>query len=87
YDQRDRLKEKATPQGTLTYTYDASGNLTSMKSSNANGVHVVYAHDALNRLGTATDQANGARPANGAGPTTYAYDAAGNLAGYTYPNA
>ena len=28
YDNQDRLKTKVTPQGTLTYGYDAAGNLT-----------------------------------------------------------
>lgn len=28
YDSRDRLKTKVTPQGTLTYTYDAASNVT-----------------------------------------------------------
>lgn len=28
YDTRDRLLAKATPAGTLTYTYDAGGRVT-----------------------------------------------------------
>ena len=27
YDNRDRLKTKVTPEGTLNYTYDAHGNV------------------------------------------------------------
>ena len=80
YDPRDRLLSKGTPQGTLTYVYDLQGNLTSIRSSNVNGVAVDYAYDALNRLATVTD--NRLTP----GVTTYSYDAVGNLASYVYPN-
>jgi len=38
YDIRDNLITKETPQGTLTYTYDGSRNLTSMNPSNVEGV-------------------------------------------------
>jgi RHS repeat-associated protein len=78
YDERNRLIEKATPQGMLTYTYDANGNVTSIQSSNTNGVSVTYEHDALNRL-SAVNDAN-------LGRSAYTYDAAGNLRGFTYPN-
>ena len=37
YDAQDRLTSKATPQGTLSYSYDANGNVLSVRSSNANG--------------------------------------------------
>ena len=39
---RDLLHTKATPEGTLTYTYDASGNVASIDSSNTNGTSVGY---------------------------------------------
>src|SRR2546427_2588208 len=81
YDQRDRLLQKATPQGTLTYTYDAAGNLGSIRSSNTGGTSVDYAYDALNHLSTVTD--NRLSPN---GITTYAYDNAGNLRSFLYPN-
>lgn len=42
YDQRDQLVSKATPQGTLSYTYNAMGNLLTLRSSNVNGVSVDY---------------------------------------------
>jgi RHS repeat-associated protein len=80
YDERQRLLQKATPQGTLTYTYTDVGTLASIRSSNAGGTTVDYAYDALNRLSTVTDN----RLENGV--TTYAYDDVGNLASYTYPN-
>jgi RHS repeat-associated protein len=86
YDVRDRLLSKATPAGTLSYTYDSSGNLLTLSSNHTDGVNTSYGYDALNRLSTVTDNApvSGARPATGV--TTYSYDAAGNLAGYLYPN-
>jgi RHS repeat-associated protein len=80
YDLRDRLATKATPQGTLTYTYDQTGDLASIRSSNTGGTSVNYTHNALNRLATVTDN----RLANGV--TTYAYDSVGNLGNFAYPN-
>ena len=85
YDNRDRLKTKVTPEGTLNYTYDAHGNVLTINSSNTNGASMTYTYDALNRLATATDN----RIAGQGGPssaTTYSYDATGNLTGYVYPN-
>ena len=80
YDIRDRLIEKATPQGTLTYTYDAAGNLAGIESSNSGGTSVGYSYDALNRLSGVTDHRSAA------GVTSYTYDAVGNLQAYAYPN-
>jgi len=80
YDAQDRLTSKATPQGTLSYTYDANGNVLTLRSSNANGVAVDYTYDALNRLATVTDTRLAA------GLTTYQYDPAGNLTQSTLPN-
>ncbi len=77
YDALDRLITKATPEGTLSYTYDAAGNVASMTSSNANGISVAYQYDELNRLAKVIDGANA---------TTYTYDPASNLATATYPN-
>ena len=85
YDNRDRLKSKITPQGTLSYTYDGAGNLLTMASSNANGASMTYTYNAADRLATATDNRLLAQGAPSA-VTSYAYDAAGNLSGYTYPN-
>src|SRR5207237_10608804 len=42
YDQRDRLTQKATPQGTLSYTYDPAGNLASIRASSTGGTSVDY---------------------------------------------
>ena len=77
YDNRNRLVTKATPQGTLNYTYDATGDVKTIQSGNTNGASMSYGYDALNRLSTVTD-------ANGA--TSYNYDNVGNLGGFAYPN-
>jgi RHS repeat-associated protein len=90
YDNRDRLTTKATPQGTLSYTYDGGSNVLTMQSSNENGVSVSYSYDELNRLSTVTDNApfnpSATNPRPGSGTTTYRYDAVGNIGGYVYPN-
>ncbi len=78
YDAMDRLTSKATPQGTLSYTYDAAGNLASIASNHTNGVSVSYTYDTLNRLSTVVD--------THLGTTSYTYDSASNLATATYPN-
>jgi RHS repeat-associated protein len=77
YDNRNRLTSKATPFGSLSYSYDAAGNLLTLKSSNTGGISDAYTYDQLNRLSTVTDPS---------GATTYAYDADGNLQNFTYPN-
>ena len=83
YDNRDRLKIKATPEGALNYAYDAHSNLLTILSSNANGASVTYTPDQLNRLSTVTDNRMAAQGV--ATPvTTYGYDPAGNMSGYTY---
>ena len=82
YDDLDRLTSKATQHGTLSYTYDAAGNVASMTSSNPNGISVAYTYDQLNRLVTVVDN----HLAAGQNTTTYAYDPASNLATATYPN-
>ncbi len=84
YDLRDRLTQKTwTPAGqafnlSLAYTYDAAGNVASIRSASPNGADVGYEYDGLSRLVTAND----AR----LGRTTFSYDAVGNLNGYVYPN-
>ena len=77
YDNRNRLTQKVTPFGTLSYTYDAASNLLTMKPSNSGGAADTYTYDQLNRLSTVTDAS---------GATTYAYDAVGNTQNFTYPN-
>jgi RHS repeat-associated protein len=83
YDNRDRLKTKVTPEGTLNYTYDAHSNVLTIASSNTNGASVTYTPDVLNRFSTVTDnrlQAQGVSPAT----VSYSYDPASNMKGYAY---
>jgi YD repeat-containing protein len=76
-DNRDRLKTKATPEGTLSYSYDGAGDVKTIQSSNAGEANLAYGYDGLNRLSTVAD---------GNGTTSDGYDAAGNLQSVTYPN-
>jgi RHS repeat-associated protein len=78
YDNRDRLRLYTTPAGTLTYSYDANGNLTNITSSTVNGTLLTYQYDPLNRL---TNVAQASTPV-----CAYNYDAVGNLQGIVYPN-
>lgn len=55
----DRLTAKATPEGTLNYSYNAAGHVASIASGNANGASMSYGYDALNRLLTVTDGRTG----------------------------
>jgi RHS repeat-associated protein len=82
YDSRDRLCTNTTPLGTLSYAYDANGNVTSIMSSTIGGTLVAYQYDALNRLTNVVDS----RLA-GATNTAYDFDAVGNLQGIQYPNS
>src|SRR6185437_11484333 len=75
-----RLTSKATPEGTLNYTYDSAGNLASMNSADGH-VSVNYTWDNLRRLSTVVDNNLGAQ-----NTTTYTYDSAYNIATVTYPN-
>lgn len=86
YDNRDRVLTKATPEGTLSYTCDAHGNVLTIASSNTNGASMTYTYDVLNRLASAKDNRVAAQggPSN---PTSYSYDAVGNLSGYAYSNS
>jgi RHS repeat-associated protein len=81
YDNRDRVRTNATPEGTLFYGYDANGNDTDISSSTPGGTSVTYQYDALNRLTNAVD----AR-LSGTQNTACRFDAVGNLQSYAYPN-
>jgi RHS repeat-associated protein len=75
YDRRSRmLEEQKTSGAVIAYTYDATGNRTSVTSSQGT---ITYTYDVLNRLNSVVDVT---------GTTTYAYEAAGNLASMVYPN-
>ena len=78
YDTRDRLLTKNTPQGNLTYTYNAFGNLSQIASSTPNGTLVNYYYDQLNRLTNVVDRFNNS--------TCYGFDSVGNLQTVRYPN-
>ena len=73
----------ATPEGTLSYTYDAAGNLQTMTSNHQNGVSVTYGYDDLNRLSTVADANLTGVPTN---ITQYSYDSASNVGSVQYPN-
>ena len=80
-DSLDRLVTKATPEGTLSYTYFPTGKVETITSSNANGASISYSYDDLNRLSTVVDNR-----LSGNNTTTYSYDPASNLATATYSN-
>ena len=75
------MASKATPEGTLGYTYDAAGNAVSVLSSNTNGTNVSYGYDANERLSGVTD--NGP----GGGATSYGYDQTNQLSSMQYPDS
>ena len=79
YDLRDRLLAKSTPEGSLTYTYDAAGNRKTVRSDSG-AYDVTYGFDAPNRLESVTDNVSGG------GTTAYHYDGGGRLSSYDYPN-
>jgi RHS repeat-associated protein len=79
YDERDRMLSKATPAGRLDYGYDEGGNVTSIRSSNANGTSVDYLWDAASQLVSATDNRAG-------GATTTVYTPTGQPSLVTQPN-
>jgi YD repeat-containing protein len=60
---------------TLEYTYDANGNQLTLQSTNASGVNITYAYDALNRLTNVVDNAL----TNSTKNTVYGFDGVGNL--------
>lgn len=71
YNSRDWLTSKATPFGSLSYGYDANGNVTNIASSNSGGAAMGYRLDSLNRISNALNSV--------VGTTVYGYDAVGNL--------
>jgi RHS repeat-associated protein len=79
YDTRDRLLTRATPAGTLTYTYDPAGNVATIRSSNTSGTSVDYAWDAANQIVSVTDNRAG-------GVTASAYTATGRPSTLTQPS-
>jgi YD repeat-containing protein len=74
YDLLDRLIQETTPQGSISYTYDAAGRRTSMTV--AGQPTVTYTYDA-NRLASVTQASS---------VVTVTYDAAGRRTSVTLPN-
>ncbi|MGL5004733.1 MAG: RHS repeat-associated core domain-containing protein, partial [Casimicrobium sp.] len=83
YDNLNRLTSEVTPQGTVSYTYDAAGRRTSMTVP-SHGT-IAYIYDSANRLTlmTHTPQA----PAVGSAQTVgFTYDTANRRTKVTLPN-
>ena len=76
-----QLITKATPEGTLSYTYFPTGKVETIQSSNAHGVSAAYTWDDQNRLQTVVDN-----NLPGQNTTTYTYDNASNVATVKIPN-
>ena len=55
FDQKRKGVGNTTPQGTLYHTYDANGNLLTLKSASTGGCDLSYQYDALNRLTNVVD--------------------------------
>jgi YD repeat-containing protein len=75
YDLLDQLIQETTPQGAVSYAYDAAGRRTSMTV--AGQPAVTYAYDNANRLLTITQ---------GSTVVTVTYDAAGRRTSVSLPN-
>lgn len=82
YDTQNRLISKQTPQGTLNYTYDLVGRVTSVRSSNANGVDLSYTYNENGLLISVVDN----RLPSGSNTTTYTYHTTKVLESTTLPN-
>ncbi len=78
YDNRDRLRTNATPQGTVFYAYNANGSVTNIWSSTTSGVNLRYGYDSLSRITNVL--------ANGNAAADYSFDAVGNLQKISYGN-
>lgn len=77
FDLQNRLTSRTDELGaTLSYAYDAVGNLAAITYSD--GKTVSYGYDALNRLASVMDWEGRV--------ASYGYDAAGNLAGVDLPD-
>jgi RHS repeat-associated protein len=98
YDEFDRLRIKATPEGTLSYTYDPAGKIMTIDAQRAytTPTDPVYNQNSLEQsasrpTGARNDYSYDNRnrlstaigdPAAGAGSVNYFYDASGNLNEY-----
>jgi len=68
----DRLTAKATPEGTLNYSYDAAGHVESIASSNTNGASMSYTYG-LQRISEEQEISSAWTP------SFYGYDAMGSV--------
>lgn len=94
YDDLDRLTSETTPQGSVSYTYDAAGRRSTMTVQGQ--PTVTYTWDAANRV-TQIQQAAGAINGNAVQTISFTYDNAnrrvqttlvnGIVAAYTYDDA
>jgi RHS repeat-associated protein len=75
YDGLNRLTSETTPQGSVSYTYDAAGRRTSMTVFGQPTVN--YSYDNANRL---------LQIAQGSSVVSFTYDAAGRRTSLTLPN-
>ncbi|MFQ5683983.1 MAG: hypothetical protein ACE5HC_12005 [Candidatus Binatia bacterium] len=75
YDGLDRLTSETTPQGSVSYTYDAAGRRTSMTVSGQPSV--VYSYDNANRL---------TQISQGTSTVIFSYDLASRRTSLTLPN-
>ncbi|MFO1459481.1 MAG: VWA domain-containing protein [Verrucomicrobiota bacterium] len=74
YDSRKRLQSKATPQGTLSYSYNDNSQVQSVASSNNRGSQIGYTYDEIGRLAVVTETHDGVSY-----PTVHRYDGLGRL--------
>jgi RHS repeat-associated protein len=94
YDTQGRLVEVHTPEGVITYGYDALGRKTEMKVFAAGSDPLVdspqrvttYGYDSLGRLKTVIEDLDPADTENDLLATVYSYDVLGNLARTDLPN-
>ena len=75
YDLLDRLTSETTPEGTITYTYDAAGRRTAATVSGQAAVS--YSYDSANRLTGVTE---------GTATVSFGHDTAGRRTSLTLPN-
>ncbi len=75
YDSIGRIKSSTAPEGITEYTYDANGNVLTVKNELGT---ITRTFDALNRVKTYTDSRGNT--------VKYEYDEVGNLIKLTYPD-
>jgi RHS repeat-associated protein len=84
FDSLGRLTQQSHADGnTVTYQYEAGGNVASVKDENHTTPNTVYAYDPAGRLARVTQTLSSV---SGGVVTTYTYDPHGNLASVTDPN-